>query len=146
MTGNISFYGKSNETTGSVGDKQIDSTLSETTGSVGYRSFGYDSVPKIDRTLARDTVSFHGNSDYKEQDSSPVTTVLGVAGMAALAVAGLGYAHKTNAVSKISNEKIRNFLKNSDKITEPCYKLCCKVKSLSKNCYDKIVNLISKKK
>lgn len=141
MTGNVSFYGKSNETTGKA--EQNSSSMAESTGSVGYKAFGYESVPDIDRTLAKDTVSFRGNVEYDDNDSSPITTVLGVAGMAALAGLGLGYAKKTGAINKIKDGKVKDII---NKVAEPCCKMYCKVESLSKNCYDKVVNFFSKKK
>ena len=143
MTSNISFYGNNSDSTGSIGEKHISNSLSESTGSIGYKAFGYEPIPDIDRTLERDTVSFHGHSDYDNDSGSPMTTVLGVAGMATLAAAvGLGYAYKTNAISKVKNPKIQNWL---NKAAEPCYKLCHKTKTISKNWYDKAVNFVKKK-
>ena len=134
---NVAFYGKGVETTGSIGQKVFESKNGETTGTVGYYNFDSQTAPNLYGNLSKDTVSFQGY-DQEEKSSSTLGTTFGVMSMAALAVIGCGYAHKTNAVSKISNENIKNLLKHSDKITEPCYKLCSFVKRNGIELYKKV--------
>ena len=138
----ITFRSSSGETTGSVGEKPTETSKAETTGSIGYRAFGKDSVPNIDRAIERDTINFRGYDDYgnyEKNGSSTTIKVFGAAATAALAIMALGYAQKTNAVSKMPEGKIKNWLmKYANKITEPCYKLCTKVKTVSTDCYNKI--------
>ena len=137
----ISFQSLPVETTGSVGEKPVETSKAETTGSIGYRAFGKDPIPNIDRTIERDTLNFRGYDsygNYEKDGSSTTVKVFGTAATAALAIMALGYAHKTNAVGKLQDGKLKNWLKHSDKITEPCYKLCAKIKTISTDCYHKI--------
>jgi len=55
----------------------------------------------------------------------------------------LGLAHKYNIVEKyIIKENAKDFLKYSDKVTEPCYQAC---KWIKNNAYDKVVNFVKTK-
>jgi len=132
-----------NETTGSIGEIKESklSEKSETTGSVGYMRLCDSPAPDITRTLSRDTVSFKGY-DYEEGGISTGTKIFGVAGAAALAMIGLGYAQKSGSISKIPNENVRNVL---NKIAEPCHKVCSKILNFSREYFDKIKGFFNKK-
>lgn len=135
---NISFCG--GETAGSIAKLNNDSTTTIIEPKVGFRGKGSETSggiakQSIDKTPEEDTVSFKGHK-YEEK-SSWGGKILGLLLLAGATVFGLGYAHKTNAVNKIKNENIKNFLKNSDKITEPCYDACCKTKDFFTKYYNK---------
>lgn len=134
----ISFCG--GETAGSVAKLNNDSTTTIIEPKISFRAQGAEtagsiSKQNIDTTPAKDTLTFKGRDD--DDSSSFAGTLFKFTLLAAATVLGLGYAHKTNAVSKIKNEKIKDFLKNSNKITEPCYNACCKIKDFFTKYYDK---------
>ena len=137
----VSFMG--GETTGGVADKQVETAKKETTGGVGVRK-QQESIFAVDNEPKCDTVCFKGReySGGSEKKSSTINYILGLSALTAITVGLLGLAHKHNAVSKISNEKIKDFLKNSEKITEPCYRACKWVKN---NSYDKAVSYFKTK-
>lgn len=133
----ISFCG--GETAGSVAKLNNDSNTTIIEPKISFRAQGAEtagsiSKQNIDTTPAKDSLAFKGRDEKK---SSVTGTLFGLVLLAAATVLGLGYAHKTNAVSKIKNEKIKDFLKNSNKITEPCYNACCKIKDFFTKYYDK---------
>ena len=133
------------ETTGSVGEREDvkSKSSSETTGSVSYLKLCSSSAPNITRTLPRDTVSFGArDSYYEDEGTSTAGIAFGVASAAALAIIGLGYAHKTGAISKISHEGTKNFL---NKIAEPCHNWCSKALNFAKDNIDKVKQFFSKK-
>lgn len=121
----VSFRG--GETAGSVGKRNINHVSfygGETAGSVGKRNL----EPEIQITTPeKDTVNFKGRN--YDEGSSTGSTILGFIGAAALIVGGLGYAHKTGLTGKIKNVKIQEY---AEKIAEPCYNLCSKIKSFFK--------------
>ena len=132
---NVSFYGKNGETTGSVGEKSPESSRAETTGSIGYYSFGEEGTPNIKRSLSRDAVSFQRYDGYNQKNGlSTAGVVFGVTSLAALAIVGCGYAQKTNVVNKITNENVKRVVTS---ITEPCYKLCSNIKTKGTEFYKK---------
>lgn len=133
----ISFCG--GETAGSVAKLNNDSTTTIIEPKISFRAQGAEtagsiSKQNIDTTPAKDTLTFKGRDEKK---SSVAGTLFGLVLLAGATIFGLGYAHKTNAVSKIKNEKIKDFFKNSNKITEPCYNACCKTKDFFTKYYDK---------
>ena len=144
----VSFYGNGNETTGSISNRisaagnrisAYSSAKNETTGSCGYET----KSPTVDN-LEKDEVCFKGKGDKKDKSISLFGTLLTVGALTAIVVGGLGYAHKKGLVNKISNERIKGWLKNSNKITEPCYKACKSVKNFCVENYDKIIKKIKK--
>ncbi len=133
------------ETTGSVGERDSikSNNSSETTGSVSYLKLCNSPAPNITRTLPRDTVSFcASDSHYNDEGTSTAAVTFGVASAAALAIIGLGYVHKTGAISKISHEGTKNFL---NKIAEPCHNICSKTLNFAKESIDKVKQFFSKK-
>lgn len=134
---NVSFYGS--ETNGSVSDKiqayrnlNSKSAKNETTGSVGY----------LNETQSADTVCFRGHEEKK--GSSFLGTIFKVGALALITIGGLAAAHKYNAVEKIPNDRIKGWLKNSGKVTEPCYNWCKTAKEFCTENYNKLINRFKK--
>lgn len=103
---------------------------SESTGSIGKRIGNNTATqePRLNNEPIKDTVSFRG-SDYEEKKSTSLITKIGVAlGITALAIGGLGYAHKADLVGKLKDGKVKDFLRKSDCVTEKCHEWCSKVK------------------
>jgi hypothetical protein len=141
----INFRG--GETTGSVSDRRTDTSRQETAGGVGARRI-QNSIFITDEPKC-DTVCFRGEEyTYAEPKKKTSTTgiVLGTVAAAAVVAGLLGLAHKYNtagkAIEKVESERIKNFLRSTDKITEPCYKAC---KWIKNNSYDKVVKFLNKK-
>lgn len=137
----VSFHG---DIAGNISDKNK-VTKGESTGSIGYKYAAFnEEIPDINRTLDNDTVSFRGYNRYGEYEKgvSTASMVFGTAAVAALAIVGLGYAQKYGAISKINNKNVKNVL---NKIAEPCYKICSKIKNLSLDCYSKVKSVFTKK-
>jgi len=143
MTMTVNFRG--GETTGGVSDRQIETAKQETTGGVGIRqrqnSIFVTEEPKCDTVCFRgQEYAYYGEPKKK---TSATGIIIGTAAAAALVIGLLGLTHKNNWLSKIDSPKLKDWLKNSDKVTEPCYKAC---KWLKNNSYDKVVNFIKSKK
>ena len=113
---------------------------------MNFRGKGAESAGSIAiqaEPINKDIVSFKGY-DREEKKSSFLGKLLGLTVLSAAVIAGLGYAHKTNIIDKIKNQKLHDILKNSDKITEPCYNLCVKTKNFCTEYYNKAKNYFSK--
>ena len=131
---------QSGEVSGSIGDKTIDATKQETSGSIGVRRA---QQPRVQiNSLDRDTVCFKGKEKTKGGSFLKTAAELGIA--AAVVVGGLGLAKKYNYIDKISHDGFKNFV---DKYAaEPCYKACRAVKKCSKNWYDQALEFFKTKK
>ena len=142
----INFRG--GETAGSIAkinNKQDNQTI-DANSVVNFRGKGAESAGSIAiqaEPINKDIVSFKGY-DREEKKSSFLGKLLGLTVLSAVVIAGLGYAHKTNIIDKIKNQKLHDILKNSDKITEPCYNLCVKTKNFCTEYYNKAKNYFSK--
>lgn len=97
-------------------------------------------------------VSFRGSNDYDyyENSQKKKTSTLGVvatlAGITIAGIAGLGYAHKTNALNKLKDGKVKNLLAKLEPAGEKCHEWCSTVKTKSSELIDKVKNLFSSKK
>ncbi len=132
----VSFYG-CHETAGSVADRISKSVRNETTGSIGYlNDVEQPNVPE--NSLSGDTVSFHGNDKKEKNGISAVGTILLTAGAAALIIAGLAYAHRSDVVGKMSEGKFKDFLSKGNKITSTCDNWCKSAQDFCKKGIDKI--------
>ena len=140
MSMSVTFRG--GETAGSISNTQVDTAKQETTGGVGARR-RQDSIFLKDEPKC-DTVCFKGQ-EYENSKKKPSSGLIAATLIAdaALIVGLLGLAHKKNWFGKIENPRIKEWCKNSDKVTEPCYNACKWVKN---NSYDKIVEFIKSKK
>lgn len=142
----INFRG--GETAGSIAkinNKQDNQTI-DANSVVNFRGKGAESAGSIAiqaEPINKDIVSFKGY-DREEKKSSFLGKLLGLTVIAATVIAGLGYAHKTKIIDKIKNQKLHDLLKNSNKITEPCYNLCVKTKNFCTEYYNKAKNYFSK--
>ena len=141
MSMSVTFRG--GETAGSVSDRRTETAKQETTGGVGARK-RQDSIFLTDEPKC-DSVCFRGqeyeNSKKKPASGLFVATVLADT---AILVGLLGLAKKYDVVNKyIKNPKVKNVLKNADKVTEHCYDAC---KWIKNNSYDKIVEFMKSKK
>lgn len=125
---------------------------SESTGSVAYRNrmaecptCGTD----CDGTC-ENTVNFKGLDTYEHSGNKKKTSVLGTAailgGVAIAGIVGLGYAHKTNALSKLKDGKIKSMLSKLEPAGEKCHSWCATVKTKSSEVWNKIKNFVSSKK
>lgn len=142
----INFRG--GESAGSIAkiNNKPDSQIINTKSFVNFHGKGAEScgsIAKQTEPINNDTVSFKGY-DKDEKRSSFLGKLFGLAIITATAIAGLGYAHKTNIIGKIKNQKLQDLLKNSNKITEPCYDLCIKAKNICTEYYQKAKNYFSK--
>ena len=114
----------------------------ETTGSVGVKTNNQIRKNPIEtplQTPGGDTVNFRGK-DYEESSSAGSTLLKGLTSIAVV-VGALGIAHKKNVFGKIKNANIRKLI---EKVTEPCYKICHKVKELVMSAYNKVKDKFSK--
>ena len=128
------------EVSGSIGDKTIDTTKQETSGSIGVRRAQHPGVQL--NTLDRDTVCFQGREKDKGASFLGVLAKLGIT--AAAIVGGLGLAKKYNYIDKISHDGFRKFVDNY--LANPSYKACRYVKSAAGSCYDKTLKFLHIKK
>ena len=117
----------------------------ETAGSLANRKIHYmcEQIPNP-QTPPKDVVNFKGK-DYEEKSESMASAIFGVIASAALIIGGLGLAHKYDVVGKLKDGKIKDFLRKSDKITEPCHKLCSKTKEYAIKYYNQIKEWFNKK-
>ena len=111
----------------------------ETAGSIGKRNINPSRMDRIKiQTPQTDTVNFRGRDNDESSAGSSLATL---AVFAALIAGGLGYAHKSGAISKIKNQNIRKYI---EKAAEPCYKACAAVKDFGIKCYDKVKGFFKK--
>ena len=116
MTGRISFSANPPVTTYT---QQANKTPAQNYTSVGFKGNDYDYY------------------DKPKKKTSPLLVIGGVlAGVAAI-IGGLGYAHKTNVLSKLKDGWVKNTLKKAEPVAEKCHEWCSVVKS-------KVTELINK--
>ena len=116
----------------------------ETSGSIGKRNLNVvrDGVGIVQTSPKSDTVSFRGRDD---NDSSAGSVLFKALASIAVVVGGLGLAHKANLAGKFKNAKIKNIMNKANRITEPCYNICRKVKTLCLEGYGKFKGFFGKK-
>lgn len=73
-----------------------------------------------------------------EKKNSPITTVAILGSLAALVIGGLGYAHKTKAISKLSEGKFKEYLSKLEPATKKCYEWCSGIKRKSNEYYNTV--------
>lgn len=76
--------------------------------------------------------------DKPQKKTSPVLTMGCVLGAAAALIVSLGYAHKTDALSKIKNGKFKDILKKAEPVTKKCHEWCSIVKTKCSELVDKL--------
>lgn len=93
--------------------------------------------------------AFRGN-DYPYYNAEPKKSHTGrrLAGTlvaAAGIIAGMGYAHKTNALSKLSDGKIKDWLTKCEPAMEKCHEWCARTKNTCKNGWKTVTRWFRKK-
>ena len=140
----VTLY-NSGETTGSVADRMYTSARKETTGGVGVRPVQISEPINIDKTPECDTVSFRGKKSESKKGPSFLGSIMIALGATALVIGGLGCAHKYNALGKLSDGKVKDFLSKGEPALKTCHKWCAKSKSYAKQGYDKVALFFHKK-
>lgn len=148
----VSFCGSGSESTGSLALRK-DPEPCPTCGRVNFRGSGSESTGSLanisnpQEQLATDTVSFKASDSYqKDKGVSALGIVAGLVILGAATVVGLGYAHKSNAFSKMSDGKIKDFLMKGEPAAKKCHEWCSTVKTKSTNAWNKIKDFFSSKK
>ena len=109
-----------------------------TVSSIGFRSLtdsscGPNECPKPQYV----TTNFKGypadSYESSQKKSHPVLAVGGILAVAALAIAGLGYAHKANWINKLGEGKFKNI---SETVTGKCHEWCSWTKEHGTKVYD----------
>ena len=118
----------------------------ETTGSPAYTSStklrnSENPTPQI----PNDSVNFRGYDEYGNKKKTKAPVILGSIVAIGAAIAGMGYAHKTNVIGKMKDGKFKDILSKVDPILEKCHKWCSAVKKFGVNSWEKIKNLFSRK-
>ncbi len=125
------------------------SALNETAGSVAYLSRKCNDCPteKPCELGFRGADTFEGSK--KKKSGSLLTTAVFLAGLGALAVGGLGYAHKTGAIAKLFPNTTKEWLKKSRDYlgvaAQKCYQWCSTVKSTGKKWIETVTGWFGKK-
>ena len=123
--------------------------------SIGFRGHGTESTGSIARSNQPSTspecgrqLSFRGEYDYYERKKRPSfgAVALGLVGTAAVGVAGLGYAHKSNAFSKLSKDWLRKSVGKLEPFAEKCHTWCSKLKKTYNEYWTKLKNVFSSDK
>ena len=92
-----------------------------------------------------DSVNFKSNAYVKEEKKhSFLKGMIGFAGTAALVVGGLAYAHKSNAIGKLSDGWFKNIAKKAEPLAKGCYDFCTNAKTKCSECWDKVVKFFKK--
>ena len=92
-------------------------------------------------------ISFCGRDNNKEKKGMSAIGIVGtLAAVSAAAVIGLAYAHKTDVIGKMSEGKVKDFLKKLKPATEKCDKWCTTVKTKSVEYWDKFKGFFKSKK
>lgn len=125
---------------------------SESTGSVAYKN-NTTECPTCGTTSCEGTcegkVNFKGNDSFENSNKKGISTLGAMAiitGIAAASIVGLGYAHKTNALSKLKDGKMKDMLTKLEPAGKKCHEWCSTVKTKSSECVNKIKNFFSSKK
>lgn len=119
MTGRISFC--ANQPVGTY-PTQTQNAPVKNYSSVGFKGYDYDYY------------------DKPKKKTSPLLVAGGVLASAAAIIGGLGYAHKTNVLSKLKDGKIKDILKKGEPVAEKCHEWC----SAAKVKYTELVNKLKK--
>lgn len=108
MTGRISFC--ANQPVGTY-PPQAQNVPEKNYSSVGFKGYDYDYY------------------DKPKKKTSPLLVVGGLLASAAAIIGGLGYAHKTNALSKLNDGKIKDILKKAEPAAKKCHEWCSAAKT-----------------
>jgi len=118
---------------------------SETTGSVAHRN---NPNPNPCPTCGK-PINFKGSDTFVREEKSGVSTAGVIGGLVALTAAtiiGLGYAHKTNAFSKLKEGWMKDTIGKLEPASKKCHEWCTTAKTKSTECWNKIKDFFSSKK
>lgn len=124
---------------------------SESTGSIAYKN-NTTECPTCGTNCegtCEGKVNFKGYDSFensKKKGTSTLGIIATLAGITVAGIVGLGYAHKTNALSKLNDGKVKDILSKLEPAGEKCHKWCSTVKTRSSEYADKIKNFFSGKK
>ena len=112
----------------------------ETAGSAAYRGNVRTKNSEQPTAQAPEAqVNFRGYDEYgQKKKSKAVPIILGVSATAVAAIIGMGYAHKTDALSKLSDGKIKDFLSKTKPMLETCDKWCTATKDTAVKAWEKV--------
>ena len=119
----------------------------ESTGSPAYSRGVNTEVPKPQCPPEQpncDTVNFRGRDSEKKHTA--LKWAIGLTGATALTIAGLAYAHKTNAISKLNDGWFKDFVKKAEPATKKCHEWCSTLKTKCTECWNKVKNVFDKNK
>lgn len=109
---------------------------SESSGSIGYDNNRMTQNKQYG-------ISFQAKEDKFESNKS--TKAIGVIGgltlLTAASIVGLGYAHKTNILSKMKDGKFKDMLKKAEPAAKKCHEWCATVKTKGQEVWNKIQNV-----
>ena len=113
---------------------------SESTGSISHSS-GYSALP------TENSVNFKAQNDSfeKNKGTSTIGIIGGIALLGAGAVVGLGYAHKTNILSKMKDGKFKEILQKAEPAAKKCHEWCATIKAKGTEVWNKIQNTFKSK-
>lgn len=135
----LSFRGSGSESAGSIAyrNNSVPSKGygAETAGSVAY---GNNSLEKLQSPNFKGQGVYYLENETKKSPSM-MGILLGGLTIGALAVGGLGYAHKTGFFQKAE------WLKKLEPAGKKCHEWCTTVKTKSIELWDKVKNFFSKK-
>jgi hypothetical protein len=87
--------------------------------------------------------NFRGNyvnsvSDTQNKKSHIPAIIIGTGISAAAAIVGMAYAHKNNAIEKLSDGKIKDIAKKLEPAGEKCHHWCSQIKTKCEELWGKI--------
>ena len=122
----------------------------ETTGSPAFVNELPQKLASVPQEQMNDMVNFRASDysyfDYPQKKKSKVLPmILGATGIIVASVVGLGYAHKTNVIDKVSNEKIKKILSKFEPVTKQCHQWLHSTKEVGVNIWEKLKSIGGKK-
>lgn len=145
---NVAFQG--GESTGSVAYRSMAFRGGETTVSPANNDELTSKLAEVPHEQLGESVNFKASNYYyydkpQKKKSKVIPTILCTIGLVGASIVGLGYVHKTKAIDKISNEKIREFLSKGEGVTKQCHQWLTSTKETSVNIWEKFKNILGKK-
>ena len=143
--------GSSGETAGSVAKLGMYQNLCDTVSFCGSSGETAGSVAKKDAPMPTQcptcggNVNFRGNNYEEKKGMSALGVMGGLAAVAVAAIGGLAYAHKTDVIGKMSDGKMKDFLKKAEPATEQCHKWCTTIKTKSVEGWEKLKGMFKGK-
>ena len=146
----VSFCGTGSESAGSISYNNAmrahNNTAFRGGGSESSGSMAENPTPVTCPNC--DQVSFQASANYekKKKGVSALGILAGAAVLTAATIVGLGYAHKTNVLSKMNDGKMKEIISKADPACKKCHEWCSSVKTKGTELWGKVKNLFSPKK